>query len=191
MDFFQQEMLIAALLGRNRVPGNESWLALNRPAGKVRDRDAFAAHLGHLAVIQEEHAAGVIEQGRNIGGHKAFSFSEPDHNRRGIFGRQERPRVSLAQGNQGERTGKMPQGGPGRLSEGAALLQVLVDQVGNDFSIRLRTERPSFIHELVAQGEIVLDNAIVDDHHIAGAVRVGVLLGWRAVGRPAGVANAN
>ena len=113
MDFFQQEMLIAALLGRNRVPGNESWLALNRPAGKVRDRDAFATHLGHLAIIQEEHAAGVIEQGRNIGGHKAFFFSEPDHNRRGIFGRQGASQGLARSGQPGRTNRKDAAGRPG------------------------------------------------------------------------------
>ena len=191
MDFLQQKMLIAALLGRNRVPGNMAWFALNRPAGEVRDRDAPTTHLGHLAVIQEEHPAGVIEQGGNIGGHKALFLSESDHNGRGVFGRQERFRVSLAQGNQGERTGKMPQGGPGRFTERESLLQVLVDQMGNDFSIRLRAEHPPFTYELVAQLKIVLDNAVVDDHHIAGAVRVGVLLGRRPMGRPAGVTDTD
>ena len=85
----------------------------------------------------------------------------------------------------------MPQGGPGRLTKRVSLLQVLVDQVGNDFGIRLRAERPSFAHEFVAQLKIVLDNAVVDDHHVAGAVRVGVLLGRRPVGRPAGVTDAD
>ena len=102
MDFLQQEMLIAALLGRNRVPGNMAWFALNRPAGEVRDCDALTTHLSHFAVIQKEHAAGIIEQGGNIGGHKALLLPESDDNGRGVFGRQKRCRVALAQGNQGE-----------------------------------------------------------------------------------------
>ena len=36
----------------------------------------------------------------------------------------------------------------------------------------------------------VLDDAVVDDGDAAGLVRVGVALGGRAVGRPAGVADA-
>ena len=102
VDFLQQKMLIAALLGRNRVPANMTRLALNRPAGEIRDRDTLTTYLGHFAVIQEEHPAGVIEQGGNIGGHKTLLLPESDDNGRGVFGRQERCRVALAQGNQGE-----------------------------------------------------------------------------------------
>ena len=48
-----------------------------------------------------------------------------------------------------------------------------------------------FAHELVAQLKIVLDDAVVDDHYIAGAVRVGVLLGRRPMGRPAGMTDTD
>ena len=85
----------------------------------------------------------------------------------------------------------MPQGGPGGFTERVALLQVLVDQVGNDLGIRLGTECSSFVHELMAQLKIVLDDAVVDNHHVAGAVRMGVLLGRRPVGRPAGMTDTD
>ena len=40
--------------------------------------------------------------------------------------------------------------------------------------------------------EVVLDDAVVDDHHVPGiGVRVGVLLGRAAVGGPARVADAD
>ena len=85
----------------------------------------------------------------------------------------------------------MPQGGPGGFTERVALLQVLVDQVGDDFGIRLGTERPSFVHEFVAQLKIVFDNAVVDNHHVAGAVRMCVLFGRRPMGRPAGMTDTD
>ena len=46
--------------------------------------------------------------------------------------------------------------------------------------------------ELAAEFGVVFHDAVVGDHHVAGAVRVrvGVLVGWRAVRGPAGVAYA-
>ena len=45
--------------------------------------------------------------------------------------------------------------------------------------------------ELLPQGLEILDNAIVDDRDAAGGDRMGIGLGRQAVGRPAGVPDAD
>ncbi len=70
--------------------------------------------------------------------------------------------------------------------------QILFHQVGNDFRVCFGQELVAFLAQLFLEGEVVLDDAVVDDHHPAGAVamRVGVLFRRAAMGCPAGVADA-
>ena len=72
-----------------------------------------------------------------------------------------------------------------------SVLNVLVNEVRDHLGIGLRAEAPPPGEQFVAQLQIVFNNAVVDDHHLSGAVRVGVLLGRSSVGGPAGMANAD
>ena len=67
---------------------------------------------------------------------------------------------------------------------------LLLQQVRHDLGVGLGAEGVAAILKLAAQVAVVLDDAVVDDRQAAGAVevRVGVLVGDAAVGRPAGVA---
>ncbi len=64
--------------------------------------------------------------------------------------------------------------------------------MGDDFGVGLGLEGVALGYEGGLGGEIVFDDAVVDDDEGAGAVavRVGVLFGGTAVGGPAGVADA-
>ena len=79
-------------------------------------------------------------------------------------------------------------------SELAVLAGVVLDldEVGDDLGVGFGDEGVALGDELVLEGEVVFDDAVVDDDEGAGAVavRVGVLLGGAAVGGPAGVADA-
>jgi hypothetical protein len=72
-----------------------------------------------------------------------------------------------------------------------ALLQLVVDEVGDDFAVGLGQEDAAFRLHLLAQGTEVLDDAVVDQRDAVDDVRVGVADGGRAVGRPAGVGDAD
>src|SRR4051812_31696035 len=62
----------------------------------------------------------------------------------------------------------------------------------HDLRVRFGDEPVALPLELLLENELVLDDAVVDDDNAAGAVavRMRVLLGWAAVGRPSGVADA-
>ena len=73
-----------------------------------------------------------------------------------------------------------------------ALVGVL-DQVRDDFGVRLRAERVPCREQLFAPLAVVLDDPVEDDREltvVAGGERVSVLLGDAAVRRPARVADA-
>ena len=68
----------------------------------------------------------------------------------------------------------------------------MIDAVGDDFGIGLRFKSIAQTLQTLALGFEVFDNAVV--HHsdaAAGNMRMGVRLGYAAVGRPAGVADAD
>ena len=66
-----------------------------------------------------------------------------------------------------------------------------MQQVDDDLGVGLRGEDIAFALEEVAQFLVVLDDAVVHHRHaIMGEMRVGVGLAGLAVGRPAGVRDA-
>ena len=69
-------------------------------------------------------------------------------------------------------------------------MPLLLDQVRDDFGVGLGDELVAAALQLLLQLEVVLDDAVVNDDDLVGAVamRVGVLLGGAAVRRPARVA---
>ena len=74
----------------------------------------------------------------------------------------------------------------------AGAVELVLNEVGNDFGIGFRDEVVAAADELGFEGEIIFDDPVVHDDKGAGAVAVGVgvLLRGSAVGVPAGVADA-
>ncbi len=70
--------------------------------------------------------------------------------------------------------------------------EVLLDQMRDDFGVGFGLESVALRLQLVLQRKIVLDDAVVHHHDVAGAiaVRVRVLFGGTAVRGPAGMADA-
>jgi hypothetical protein len=64
--------------------------------------------------------------------------------------------------------------------------------VRDDLRVRLGDEAVALLLQLALQVQVVLDDAVVDDDNLAGAVpmRMGVLFGGTPVRRPTGVAYA-
>src|SRR5262250_2867045 len=70
--------------------------------------------------------------------------------------------------------------------------QGVFDQVRDDLGIGLGNKPVSVIRKAFLQRKIVLNNAVVDDHHFSGAVAVGmgVFFSWAAMSSPACVSDA-
>src|SRR5207237_8404600 len=67
------------------------------------------------------------------------------------------------------------------------------DQHGQHFGVSLAGERVPLLGEELLQRRVIFDDAVVNQRDAAGVVgvRVGVDLGRRAVGGPAGVGHAD
>ena len=63
--------------------------------------------------------------------------------------------------------------------------------MGDDLGIRFRAEMGVALDQLLLQLEIIFDDAVVHDHDIAGAVRVGVVFRRPAMGCPTAVTDAD
>ncbi len=73
-----------------------------------------------------------------------------------------------------------------------AFLRVLLDQVRDHFGVGLGGELVAFVDQLLLQADVVLDDAVVNDDDLAGAVAMGMRVFFRgtAMRGPAGVADA-
>ena len=127
----------------------------------------------------------------NVRGDEELAVAEADDDRRavadgddllGIVGRDQHER---------EQAAHQQQRAPHRVLE-AVVLHLALDEVRDDFGVGLGDELVALPLQLLLQVEVVLDDAVVDDDDLAGAVavRVRVLLGRPAVRRPARVADA-
>ena len=83
------------------------------------------------------------------------------------------------------------QGAPDRLARRRAPLHLFRDEMRDGFGIRLARENMALPDQLLAQLAEILDDAIVDDGHLVGRVRMRVVLGRPAVSRPARVAETD
>src|SRR5580658_9051661 len=72
------------------------------------------------------------------------------------------------------------------------LIQLVFDEVGDDLGVGLGDELVALGDEGILKGEVVFDDAVVDDDEGAAAIAVGVgvFFGGATVGGPAGVADA-
>jgi hypothetical protein len=110
-----------------------------------------------------------------------------------VLGRHEAIRGALGQHHDGVGALELAQGAAHRLLESRGVFEMPLDQMRDDLGVRRRGEDVSFRAQALLDGQVVLDDAVVDHHERARAVGVGmrVLVGGAAVGRPARVADAH
>ena len=145
----------------------------------------------HLLVAEEHDVAGVAEDRRDVGGDEELVLAEADDDRRAvadgddlvrIVGRNQHQREQARAGSSSaRRTAFSSPSSCISRSTRCATISVSVSV----------TKRVAFLLELPLEIEVVLDDAVVDDDDLPGAVavRVRVLLGRAAVRRPARVAD--
>ena len=82
----------------------------------------------------------------------------------------------------------------GRRDRGArigAALDLAADQMRDHFGVGLAGEGAAVGDQLLAQRPEILDDAVMDQGDLVGRVRMGIVAGRRAVGRPARVRDAD
>ena len=140
-----------------------------------------------------ERAAGVADEGRDVGAEEVLALAEADDERAVAAGADDDAGAVGVHGEQGERALEPVDDVLHGLGEVAGLGVLAGHEVGGDLGVGLAREGRAVGDELVLQLVEVLDDAVVDQGELAvlaAAVRVGVLVGGAAVGGPAGVADA-
>ena len=188
-DLLLHEVVVAALLRRDRIPLDDLELAVDRPPIDVDDLDALLAEHGEVAVVQRDDLARVGQDRGNVARQERLLLALPEDDRAAaVLGGHERS-GSLSQTRRGHRSPSVAAGLAHRRQQVAARstrssIRCAISSVSVSDSI----SRPRF--ELGAELAVVLDDAVVDDDDGACTMRVRVSLGGLAVGRPARVADA-
>ena len=145
----------------------------------------------HLLVAEEHDVARVAQDGGDVGRDEELAVAQPDHDRRavadgddllGIVGRDQHEREEAAHQQQRAAHGVLE----------PVVLHLALDEVRDDLGVGFGDELVALALQLLLQIEVVLDDAVVNDDNLAGAVavRMRVLFGRPAVRRPARVADA-
>ncbi len=189
-NFFEHEMLVAAFFRHDGIPQNMGNLALDGASVEIGQMHAVGRQDGDVAIAQEEHVAGVAQDGGHVGRDEIFSVAQPDHHRRAHARRDDLVGIRTRDHAQGEDAVQVFHGAPHRVLQ--IPFVILFHQVRDDFGVGLGNELVAFQLELVLEAQIVFDDAVVHHHDIAGtvAMRVRVFFGGTPVRRPAGVADA-
>ena len=191
VDLLEHEVLEAALLGGLGRPVDGRDDPLDLGAVDVGDRHAPWPQVGDVAVLEEHHLVRVGQDGRHVAREEALAIGQPDHEGHVLAG-PDKP-VGLAAVHHGDGVGALglAQGGPDRVGEVAGV--GLLDHVCEGFGVGLGGELVASRHQPVAQLPEVLDDPVVDDRDLAGAVLVwvGVEVVRPAVRGPASVGEAD
>ena len=185
------EMAVIALVDVHHRGLRFQHRALHDRALRVVNLGAVAGDDHPVAVLEIAHRVGERRQRNRIGADEHRALAVADGERRALAradqkivlaGKQERQRKGAAQPRQRRFD---------RLDRGSAALHLLADQVRDHFGVGLGDEFGALGGQLAAQLDEILDDAVVHDRELFGGVRMGVVLGRPAVGRPAGVADAD
>ncbi len=191
MDLFQHEMAVPALLGHYRVPHDLGDVPGDLIARQVGDAHAVPAQHGHFVVIQEQHVARAVQDGRDVRGKIVLAPPQSDHEGAAFAGAYDHVRAAAVDHGHGIGAFQPARCFPHRLFQGHALLRDAVDQVGDHFRVRLGRKGPALGDQFFFQDRIIFDDAVVHHHHRTGAVRMRVLLRRTAMGRPPHMAHAH
>ena len=126
----------------------------------------------------------------DVRGDDRLAVSQADDQRGAHLRRDDPAGILDRDGPDGESALHLGQGRPDGLLQRSG--EMLLDQVGDDFGVGLRPEDMTLGLQLCLQGEIILDDAVVDDDDPARAVDVGMSVGfaWAPMGRPPGMTEA-
>ena len=192
VDLLEHKVGIAALFGSFHIPVRRQLLALHRLTKFVVKADALCGADGHIPFFQHAVFPGILEQCRNIRSHKVFALA-PAHDEGALlldgvdgvrlFPEQHAQRIAAPHHRQ-----RLPQGCQrALLGLGAA---EVVDELDQHFGVRLTLEGIAFCGQALLEQAVIFNDAIVDDAHPRGRVRVAVHIAGLAMGSPAGVADA-
>ena len=192
VDLLEHEPLEATLLGGGDVPVDVILLRLGGSAVEVGDHDVVGRDRDDLVLAELDRLAGVLDERGDVGAEEVLALAAADDQRGVAAGAHDDVGVAGIGDHQREGALEPPAHRAYGLRQVVDDLELVGDQERDDLGVGLRHHLVTLALELGAQRGEVLDDAVVDDGDPAGGVevRVGVAVVGRAVGGPAGVADA-
>src|SRR5690606_22359101 len=113
----------------------------------------------HAVVLQDDHVASVLQEGRYVGGDEVLSVTAADHQRAVTAGADDQVRVLDTHHHQGESAVGSLHHLADRL--GQREIRQLLDQVGDHLGVRVRREGVPTRQQLRLEGGPVLEDPVV------------------------------
>ena len=191
VNFLGHEMAVIALVDEHHRGLRLEHVAVDDVAVGVVDFGARAMDDGAIAVFQIAHRVGERRERDRVRAEIHRIVAEADGERRALAGADQQIVFAGKQERQREGAAQPRQRRFDRLDRRAALGDLVADQVGDDFGVGFGRERDALGFELAPQFAEILDDAVMHDGEPVGGVRMRVGLVGPAMGRPAGVADAD
>ncbi len=191
VNFFQHEMREAAFFCCFSTPFHFLHFFGDRISFGIIEGNAISLHHSQLAVVDDVDAAGVIDDGRDIGGDEVFAFAKADDQRIVFLGANDGVRHVFIHDYQA--VGAFDDSE--HFADGGEEITVVhfFQEVRYHFGVGVGFEYMAFVHELLLQSHVVFNDAIVNDDEMIVAVAMGMGISIRrlAMGGPAGVADTD
>ena len=190
VDLLEREVGEAALLGGVDAPVDLGHVAPLLRAVERDDARAVRRDVGDVALVEDDDVLRVLEDRRHVAGDEALPVTEADDERHVHAGTDDPVGMVGVHDADGVGAAHVPQREPHRLDEVAGVLRL--DEVGQHLGVGVGDEPMPLGRQAGLDLGVVLDDAVVDERQLAGAVgmRMRVRVVRRPVGRPARVADA-
>ena len=159
-------------------------LALHLRSGLIKNHHRTASHFRDIAFFEEDEAAGNRQQCQLVGGDKVFTHPQANYQRATGAGRQQSSRVTGIHDHRTVSAAQLRDSAQDGFTQGTALFQLPVHQMGNNFGIGLGDEDIAARLQQGAQRLMVFDDPVMDHHNVFRNMRMRIALRRFAVRRP-------
>ncbi|MNX93838.1 hypothetical protein D3C86_1260460 [compost metagenome] len=191
VDFLFHEVAMVALVDHEGRRLRDLTLALHRLAREIDDLSTLAGQDGTIAIHQIGDFVGEGRQRDGVGAEEHFAPTVTDGKRRAGARRKQRAGIILEHHHQRIGACHAVQHLQHRLAMAETLPGIFRQKLRHHFGVGLGGEGCTLGAQFVAQFGEVFNDAVMDDGNAIDEMRVGVGFVRNAVGRPAGVRDAN
>ena len=183
-------MLKAALLNGLQFHVQHLHIRGERKVGGVLNGKPPVFNDGNFLVVEVDHFIGVFDDRGGVRSQEKLVLANPNDQRAALSGRDEHFWVLQGHDHNGISAHNFCEGQPYRFVNSTVFVFLDVfDKVDEDLSIGIALESMAFVYQVLLEGGIIFDNAVVDDRQLFCGRVVGVCV---AIGRlpmrcPAGV----
>ena len=187
-DLLEHEGVEATLLRSLEVPLHETLVERHAVAVQVGQDHLVRPDLDDAIVLHDHHVTGVLEEGGDVRSKEVLTLAPAHHQRRAASRPDQDIGLRFPHDDEGQCPVGLVHDTPHRVRQ--RKVGHLLDHVGDHLGVGVALELVAVLDELRLEIDPVLDDPVVDDHHVPVAVemRVGIAGVWRAVCGPARVA---